>query len=189
MAKRTGASKKQIILDCYREKGYQKAGIEEIRALRAELQRRLGNRGATSLLYIATVLEGAGVKVHYAGSFPTMPEPYASRLKGVLHFHDLAVAEASLRNLDAAYREYLAARDHKGVSYARNVVLQGKQRAEQLARNRRVSEAKRREKQEIASWFRVWLETPGLFFDWLALRKQAQEYCELFCGSSAISEQ
>ncbi|HEV2416921.1 MAG TPA: hypothetical protein VGX94_03890 [Terriglobia bacterium] len=178
MAKRTAASKKQVILDCFREKGYQEAGLEELRALRAELQRRLGNQGNTSFPYIATVLEGAGVKVHYAGSFPSMPEPYASRLKGVLHFHDLAAAEASLRNLDAVYREYLAAHDHKGVSYVRSVVLQGKQRAEQLARSRRVSEAKRRKKQEITSWFRVWLETPDLFFDWLALRKQSREYCE-----------
>jgi hypothetical protein len=32
--------------------------------------------------------------------------------------------------------------------------------------------AKRAEKEEIARWFAIWLQTPDLFSDWLALRKQ-----------------
>jgi hypothetical protein len=39
-----------------------------------------------------------------------------------------------------------------------------------------VSPDKRAEKQEIATWFRIWLETPDLFFDWLELRKASEEF-------------
>ncbi len=173
-----------MILACFHAKGYQEAGIEEMRAIHAALQRRLPSRGNTSFSYIATVLEEAGVKVHYAGAFASIEEPYASQLKGVLHFHDFAAAEASLRNLDAAYREYVAAHDHKGIGCVRKILLKGKQRAERLAASRRVSEQKRREKREIAGWFRVWLENPDIFFDWLALRKQTEEFQGMFGNGS-----
>jgi hypothetical protein len=43
-----------------------------------------------------------------------------------------------------------------------------------------VGPEKRREKQEVANWFRVWLETSDLFFDWLELRKQSEEFQRLF---------
>jgi hypothetical protein len=39
---------------------------------------------------------------------------------------------------------------------------------------------KRAEKAEIATWFRIWLETPDLFFDWLELRKASEEFRGLF---------
>jgi hypothetical protein len=35
---------------------------------------------------------------------------------------------------------------------------------------------KRAEKVEIAGWFRIWLETPDAFFDWLDVRKQSPEF-------------
>jgi len=31
-------------------------------------------------------------------------------------------------------------------------------------------------KEEIAGWFRIWLETPDVFFDWLDVRKQSPEF-------------
>jgi hypothetical protein len=45
-----------------------------------------------------------------------------------------------------------------------------------IARNRRVDPSKRRQKQEVALWFRIWLETPEIFCDWLALRKKTEEF-------------
>ena len=111
---------------------------------------------------------------------PLMEEPYASRLEGALQFRDLESAEASLQKLDAIYREYRNASDRVGTTLVRSLVLKGRQRAESLAANSRVSPEKRREKQEIANWFRVWLETSDLFFDWLELRKESEEFQHLF---------
>jgi hypothetical protein len=109
-----------------------------------------------------------------------MAEPYASRLSGALQFRDFESAEASLRKLDALYREFREVSDRVGTSFVRSLVLKGKQRAESLAASTRVNPDKRREKQEIASWFRVWLETPDLFFDWVELRKQSEEFQRRF---------
>ena len=111
---------------------------------------------------------------------PPLPEPYASRLEGLLEFRDLASAESSLRRLDAAYREYQQGRDRQGMRLVRDLALKGKQRAAGLARNPRVNATKREEKQEIADWFRVWLESADLFFDWLELRKRAGDFVSRF---------
>ena len=100
-----------------------------------------------------------------------MPEPYTSRLKGMLEFHDLDCAEQSLLRIDAIYREYYGAADRLGVAMVRALVKKGKLRARSLAANPRVNPQKRQEKQEIASWFQVWLETPDLFADWLGAAK------------------
>jgi len=63
-------------------------------------------------------------------------------------------------------------------------------RAASLGASPRVSPEKRREKQEIAAWFRVWLETPDLFFDWLELRKHSEEFQRMFAegGRSRAEE-
>ena len=57
-----------------------------------------------------------------------------------------------------------------------NVARLGKRRAEMIARNPKVEKPKREEKEEIASWFRIWLEMPDVFFDWLDVRKQSAEF-------------
>jgi len=175
-------SKKQLILELGQTPGREPLGGREIRALQAELRRRLGPEDATSLSYIANILRGAGARVDYQDRFvdPLMEEPYASRLAGALHFRDFASAEASLQKLDALYREYREAADRVGTSLVRSLVLKGKQRAESLGASARVNPEKRREKQEIANWFRVWLEASDLFFDWLELRKRSEEFQRLF---------
>lgn len=45
--------------------------------------------------------------------------------------------------------------------------------------NPKVAPEKRIEKREISNWFHVWLETPEMFSDWLAVRKQTAEFKRL----------
>jgi len=175
-------SKKQIILEYCGAKGLERIGPEEIRALENELRARLGSNLKTSPSYIAQVLREAGKSVEYNDRFadPPMEEPYASRLRNLLQFHDFASAEASLRKLDEAYRQYQQASDRAGTGLVRVLLQKGKLRAGSLAANPRVSPDKRAEKAEITTWFRIWLETPDLFFDWLELRKASEEFQRLF---------
>jgi len=61
----------------------------------------------------------------------------------------------------------------------------GKRRAEMIARNPKVEKTKREEKEEIANWFRIWLEMPDTFFDWLDVRKQSVEFRTKFPQAEA----
>jgi hypothetical protein len=183
------ASKKQILLDFFQARGRRPLEVGDMRAARDELRRHLGPEDRTSFGYIATILREAGYEVRYEDRYsdPVIPEPYATRLKGVLEFRDLASAEQSLLRLDAIYHEYASAADRVGAAMVRALAKKGKLRARSLAANPRVQARKRQEKQEIASWFQVWLETPELFADWLELRKSSDEFRNLFGGGDAPS--
>ena len=184
------ASKKRILLNFCRAHDRKRIEVADLHAARNELRRQLGPGDRTSLGYIASILREAGYEVQYEDRYsdPVMPEPYASRLKGVLEFHDFTSAEESLEKLDGIFREFSHAGDPLGVRFVRALVKKGKLRARSLAANPRVQASKRLEKREIASWFQVWLETPDLFPDWLALRKSSDEFRGLFGGKDARSD-
>jgi hypothetical protein len=184
------SNKKQILLDFFAAREGKRLEVGDLHAARNELRRQLGPNDRTSLGYIASILREAGYEVRYEDRYsdPVMPEPYATRLKGVLEFHDLASAEQSLLRLDAIFREYSGAADRTGAALVCALAKKGKLRARSLAANPRVQARKRQEKQEIARWFQVWLETPDLLADWLALRKSSEEFQGLFGGGDACGD-
>ena len=98
------------------------------------------------------------------------------REKGLLQLRDLDCALTSLQKVDALYRQYREASDRVGTSLARELVAKSEQRAINMAANGRLGPVKRCEKQEIARWFKVWLEVPDLFFDWLDMRQKSREF-------------
>lgn len=175
-------TKKQLILEHRLARGIERVGASEIRAIEADLRRRLGGEHKTSPSYIANVLREAGAHVDYDDRYvdPSISEPYASRLEGVLQFHNFEAAEGALRKLDEAYREYRTAADRVGTGLVRTIIIKGRQRAESIAGNARVRVEKRHEKEEIAHWFKVWLDLPDLFFDWLEMRKRSEEFQQMF---------
>jgi hypothetical protein len=176
------STKKEIIIAYCEQHGLGVAGPGEIHEIREAIHRAFGPEEKTSSSYIAQVLHQAGIAVRYTDRFfgPSMPEPYATRLKGALQFRDLSSAEACLQRVDQAYRTYAQASDRVGIRLVRALVLKGKQRALRLAYDSRVHSSKRGEKQEIALWFTVWLQTPDLFFAWLELRKQTGDFQRAF---------
>lgn len=182
----SGKNLKQLILEYNQERGFERIGTREIREIEAALRRELGNGHRVSPSYIANVLRHAGVRVEVNDPFvdPWMEEPYSSRLAGLLQFGNLEEAESSLRKLDDVFRQYRSAADRVGTSLVRTLVLKGKQRAESLAANARVNPEKRREKEEIARWFKVWLEVSDLCFDWIEMRKRSEEFQKLFNGNN-----
>ena len=77
-------------------------------------------------------------------------------------------------------RKFRSQGEHAAVERVLNVARLGKRRAEMISRNQKVEAPKRAEKEEIANWFRIWLENPDAFFDWLDLRKQSPEFQSKF---------
>lgn len=107
---------------------------------------------------------------------------YRNDFDDVLKFRNLQEAEFSLQKIDALYRQFRNKGDRKGISYCHQVCLLGRKRAEAISRNSKVSGEKRVEKAEIARWFTIWNQNPDIFFDWLILRKECNEFRTLFFG-------
>jgi hypothetical protein len=168
-------TKKSLILETAREINVQKWTPAEIDQLRRRLLAEHGEAGKTGSEYIADVLKDAGHKVLLMLQ-EEAEEQYEEEFEDLLHFKTLEDAEVSVMRLDELMRKFRSQGEHAAVERVLNVARLGKRRAEMIARNRKVEPQKREEKLEIANWFRIWLETPDAFFDWLDVRKQSPEF-------------
>ena len=172
-------TKKALILATAREIAASKWTPAEIDQLRRRLVAEHGETGKTGSDYIADVLKSAGWKVVLTQR-EEAEEEYEEEFEDLLHFKTLEDAEVSLTRLDELMRQFQAHGEPAAVERVLDVARLGKRRAEMIARNRKVEAQKRAEKEEIAAWFRIWLETPDAFFDWLDVRKKSPEYQKKF---------
>jgi hypothetical protein len=168
-------TKKARILQIAREIGAQRFTPAEIEQLRRRLVAEFGEEAKTGSDYIADVLQDAGMKVALSLQ-EEAEEQYEEEFEDLLHFKTLEDAEVSIMRLDELMRKFRGHGERAAVERVLNVARLGKRRAEMIARNTKVEPEKRAEKTEIASWFRIWLETPDAFFDWLDVRKQSPEF-------------
>ena len=167
--------KKALILETAREINAPKWTPAEIDQLRRRLMAEHGEAGKTGTDYIADVLKDAGHKVLLSLQ-EEAEEQYEEEFEDLLHFKTLGDAEVSIMRLDELMRKFRAHGEKAAVERVLEVARLGKRRAEMIAHNHKVEPQKRAEKVEIANWFRIWLETPDTFFDWLDLRKQSPEF-------------
>jgi len=172
-------TKKELILQAARQISAQSWTPAEIDQLRRRLIAEHGEAAKTGTDYIADVLKDNGYKVTL--EIPEeAEEQFEEEFEDLLHFKTLNDAEVSIMRLDELMRRFKAHDEKAAAERVLNVARLGKRRAEMIARNAKVEKQKREEKAEIADWFRIWLETPDAFFDWLDVRKKSQEFAEKF---------
>ncbi len=166
-------SRKKLVEEYLERHKPSEINAETLAGMRRFVIDALGGEAKISQRYLLDLAEAAGTPV--ARELGGQP----ADLRGRVHFHDFAAAESSLRDLAQEYANARAAGDRQRAEDCRRAVLRGRQRLEFLLRRPGLSPEKRAEKEEILAWFRVWLETPELFHDWLELRKKAriQEPC------------
>jgi len=90
----------------------------------------------------------------------------------------LASAAALINKLES-HRKKLPT-DTDRLQELREEALNEKAKAQLLAADRSYDEETRNTQTEIVEWFRVWLQTPEIFNDWLDLRRRAREFQDKF---------
>jgi len=173
------STKKAMILEAARGLDKPRFTPAEIEQIRRQLIAQFGARGKTSPDYIVSVLEEAGLRVVWSTQSDTEGR-YEEEFADLLHFSTLAEAEMCLVRLDELLRKFAVEGERSAAERVREVARLGRRRAEMIARNHKVDAQKREEKEEIAHWFAIWLETPEAFFDWLEVRKQSPEFKKKF---------
>jgi hypothetical protein len=179
-------TKKQTILEVAEELGVERFTPAEVEQIRRQLVARLGPPGKTSADYITDVLKDAGMRVVWPTEADTQGL-YEEEFRDLLHFATLEEAEMCLVRLDELLRKFRAEGERAAAERALEVGRLGRRRAEMIARNPRVDAQKRAEKQEIVEWFRIWLETPEAFFDWLEIRKASPDFRRRFGRSASAA--
>jgi hypothetical protein len=172
-------TKKRLILEIARAMNAPRFTPAEVEQIRRQMIARLGTAGKTSPDYIAGVLETAGLRVVWSTRADTEGR-YEEEFRDLLHFATLEEAEMCLVRLDELFRKFRAEGERAAAERVLEVARLGRRRAEMIARNSKVEAPKRAEKEEVMQWFKIWLETPDAFFDWLELRKQSPEFQQRF---------
>ncbi len=179
MTRTKAPNKKQAILQIARGLNTLRFTPAEVEQIRRRMMADFGAAGKTSPDYIVSVLEDAGLRVVWSTRADTEGK-YEEEFHDLLHFSTLEEAEMCLVRLDELLRKFRASGERAAAERALEVGRLGRRRAEMIARNPKVEPAKRTEKEEIAHWFAIWLETPDAFFDWLEVRKQSPEFLQRF---------
>ena len=172
-------TKKELIAETARQMGIQKWTTAEVDQLRRKLQAEHGDAGKTGNEYIIDVLKDMGWKVQLTER-EEAEERFEDEFEDILHFKTLQDAEVSLTRLDELWRRFKEHEEPAAAQRVLEIARLGKRRAEMIARNHKVEAKKREEKKEIAEWFRIWLETPDAFFNWLDVRKASAPFKEHF---------
>ncbi len=181
-ARGESSTKKALILELARGLGKPRFTPAEIEQIRRQLIAKLGAEGKTSADYIATVLQEAAMRVVLSTRSDTEGR-YEEEFDDLLHFSNLDEAEMCLVRLDELLRKFVIEGERAAAERVREVARLGRRRAEMIAHNHKVAEAKRAEKTEIAQWFALWLETPDAFFDWLEVRKKSPGFQQMFSAT------
>jgi hypothetical protein len=178
-------TKRDLIIEVWEHLDCETVGARELTEIAAVVEERFGAGALESPALVARMLADEGAELRHAEVLEAdarwrARDPYEAMFRNVLKFADFTQAAHSLKQLENLRREFARKRDQEGLRRVRELALKGKQRAQMIARNSKVAERKRAEKAEIAEWFTVWLQTPELFQDWLALRQRAPEFQQRF---------
>ena len=174
-------------LDC------ESVGAEELEAVAGAVRERFGEGAVESFATMARLLADEGAELLHAevlemDARQRTADPYEPMFRNVLKFSSFDDAANSIRRLDNLRRQFTRKSDKEGLRLVREKALKGKQRAEMIARNRRVDERKRAEKAEMAEWFAVWLRQPDIFDDWLDLRRRSPDFRQRFAEDGERDE-
>ena len=177
-------TKKEAILEIARGLSVARFTPAEVEQIRRQLVARLGPGGITSSDYVAGVLETAGMRIVWSTKADTEGK-YEEEFQDLLHFATLEDAEVCIMRLDELHRKFKEEDERAAMERVLEVARLGRRRAEMIARNHKVDPEKRAEKEEIMQWFKVWLELPDGFFDWLEVRKASPDFQRRFAKSAS----
>lgn len=182
-------TKQEMVLEIYDREAMGEVTAREIAIINQGLVEEFGEGGAMAPAEIARILRTEDLPVRFEQIFrmesPT--DKYENLFGGLNAFGTLPEAEASLRQIDDLYRKFQQAGERTGVRFARHAAQRIKRHTTALSQSPKLTHQERVKMGEVAQWVTVWLQTPDIFSQWLALRKAAAEFKELF-GASDLDQ-
>ncbi|MDX2044630.1 MAG: hypothetical protein SF097_25695 [Acidobacteriota bacterium] len=175
-------TKQQLVLEIYDREAMGEVTAAEIEIINRTLIAEYGEGGAMEPAEIASILNQEELPIRFDQIFrmdsPT--EKYEQIFRRLNGCGSLNEAEMTLRRVDELYGQFQQAGDKTGMRFARQAAMRLKQQTTELSQSPKLSELRRIELGEIAQWATIWLQTPGVFAQWLELRKASAVYKTLF---------
>jgi len=183
-------AKNDLIIEVWEYLDCESVGAKELFAIEQAVRERFGDGAVENPMIIARLLADEGAELRHPEIMELFVkheqnDPYDAMLRGVLKAETLKQTLTAIKNLENFRRKFLADGDKKGLHRVRELGLRGKNEAAAKAKHDPPGESANREQGEIASWFALWLETPELFENWVAVRTRSPEFVKNFGTGSA----
>ena len=178
-------TKEELIIDVWERLDCESVGTRELTAIQQSLRNRFGESAVDSPARIARLVADEGAVLKHPEVLDCDADWRERDLSRALvsegvNFDDLDQAAAGIRALDEVRLELEAESRHPELARLREAVLGIRKDRQLVARSKVGEERARREAGEIAEWLAVWLNTPGIFADWLELRRRSPAFLERF---------
>ncbi len=178
-------TKIDLIIEVWEKLDCESVGAKEIEAVEMVVREKFGASAVESPMIIARLLADEGAELRHAEIMELDVErriesPYDAMFRNILKFSDFNQTLASIRQLENLRKKFVAENDREGLRLMREIALKGKNRALMISKNEKVTEEKRAEKQEIAEWFTIWLQSPEVFENWIILRQNSPDFINRF---------
>src|SRR5215510_724240 len=182
--------KREAVIAIWRSLGEPKIGKNQLRRIQKELRKIFGERGMVSPAAIARMLADEGADLQHPEVIEFDARWREARLKSeadkfseLERFSDQLLtrnqAEALINEMERLRQRFVSEEDFEALTELTRFAADKRRTAESLAKTD-ISDSARANQSEIAEWFKVWIQNPALFDDWLALRKTSTEFRERF---------
>lgn len=178
-------TKSDLIIEVWEKLDCENVGRNELVAIENAVRDRFGKQAVESPMKIARLLADEGAELRHAEIMELYIErrsdmPYAPEFRNLINTNDLRATHHSLRMIENLRRKYSSNSDKDGIRLLRQQVISAKENAKKIATDSRTNKETAEEKTEIAEWLTIWLQSPELFENWVALRLASNDFIAKF---------
>jgi hypothetical protein len=178
-------TKQDLIIEVWEKLDCQSVGAAEIRAIEKVVNDVYGASAVESPMIIARRLADEGAELRHAEIMElnikrSQQSPYAPMFRNILKYSDFRQTVISIRRLENLRQKFLRENDREGLRLVRETGIKGKTRALMIAQNPQTSPQSRVQKSEIAQWFKIWLQSPEIFENWIEVRQKSPDFVDKF---------
>ena len=178
-------TRRDLIIAVWESLDCEAVGAAELHRIRRAVTERFGDGAVESPAAIARILADEGAVLRH----PEVLESDAKWRQAQLDtpartigsdWSSLAKAAESILGFEELRKRLAEAGDSKGLRELIDEAIKTRQDRLMVARSPILPAPERAEATEVASWLELWLRTPDLFSDWLALRLATPEFQRRF---------
>jgi hypothetical protein len=173
-------TREELIVDWWRKLGRPAVGAHELSEIQRALDKRFGRVATNSPAAIARALADEGADLLHPQVIECDALWRGERMRDEVHPEadgplTLSQAEELIEKLEQQRNQ-----SSSNAQSLRSIAIEARQAAERNARRKSLNQRQRAEQQEVTEWLGVWIKTPGLFKDWLELRKRSADFRKKF---------
>lgn len=185
-------TKTDLIIEVWEKLDCENVGAMEIEAIETAVEERFGRGAVDSPMAIARLLADEGAELRHSEIMELYvkrhaPSRYDAMFFNIMKLADLGQARGTIRDLENLRKKLSKDNDKEGLRRLRETALKGKNRVLEMSADPRLENKAKLENAEIAEWLTIWLGSPEIFENWVALRQNSEDFREKF-GVEAEAE-